>query len=60
MTELFGFAALAVGGYWIAKRVKRKMADVEQRLSEMAARPDQCDVKPLIKDPATGRYRPAD
>ncbi|MBO6755319.1 MAG: hypothetical protein JJ902_03255 [Roseibium sp.] len=60
MTELFGFAALAVGGYWIAKRVKRKMADVEQRLSEMAARPDQGDVKSLIKDPATGRYRPAD
>ena len=34
MTELLGFAALAVGGYWVVNRMKKKMAEVERRLSE--------------------------
>lgn len=55
MTELIGFAALAAGGYWIMKRVKRKMAEVERHLSQTAAK--QAGER-LVLDPVTGRYRP--
>ncbi|WP_417671879.1 hypothetical protein [Roseibium sp.] len=60
MTELLGVAALAVGGYWIVKRMKRKMAEVEKHLSEMAAKATG-EPKPsgtLVQDPVTGKYRP--
>jgi hypothetical protein len=61
MTELLGVAALAVGGYWIVQRVKRKMAEVENRISRAAAEadPNGRGAK-LVQDPVTGKYRPQD
>lgn len=59
MTELLGFAALAVGGYWVVNRMKKKMAEVERKLSEAAAKaPNMQPAKTLVQDPETGRYRP--
>lgn len=59
MTELFGAAALAVGGYWIVKRIKRKMAEVEQQISKAAAKADPNGRgEKLVFDPASGKYRP--
>ncbi|WP_269583508.1 hypothetical protein [Roseibium sp. Sym1] len=59
MTELIGMAALAVGGYWIVRRVKRKMAEVENRISRAAANADPNGRGPkLVLDPDTGKYRP--
>ena len=61
MTELLGFAALAVGGYWVVNRMKKKIAEVERRLSEAAAAakgPNGEPVRTLKQDPETGRYRP--
>lgn len=59
MTELFGVAALAVGGYWIVRRLKRKMAEVEARLSRAAAEADPAGRgEKLVLDPITGKYRP--
>lgn len=59
MTELFGVAALAVGGYWVVRRLKRKMAEVEAKLSRAAAEahPSGRGEK-LVLDPASGKYRP--
>ncbi|MEM9635956.1 MAG: hypothetical protein AAGA50_31875 [Pseudomonadota bacterium] len=59
MTELIGVAALAVGGYWIMQRVKRKMAEVENQISKAAAKadPNGRGAK-LVLDPVTGKYRP--
>lgn len=61
MTELLGFAALAVGGYWVVSRMKKKMAEVEKKLSEAAAAAKPANAQPvkiLRQDPETGRYRP--
>lgn len=59
MTELFGIAALAVGGYWAARHLKRKMNQVESTLSRAAGSPDDRTAMPnLVRDPETGRYRP--
>ena len=59
MTELIGVAALAVGGYWIVQRVKRKMAEVENKISRAAAKADPNGPgEKLIFDPASGKYRP--
>ncbi|MEP0235044.1 hypothetical protein [Roseibium sp.] len=59
MTELLGVAALAVGGYWIVKRMKKKMADVERHLSDIAARSaSKRPAEKLVQDPLTGKYRP--
>ncbi|MTI42213.1 hypothetical protein JM93_02243 [Roseibium hamelinense] len=59
MTELIGVAALAVGGYWIVQRMKRKMAEVENKLSKAARDAQGADQMPsLVLDPETGRYRP--
>ncbi|WP_417685319.1 hypothetical protein [Roseibium sp.] len=60
MTELFGVAALAVGGYWVVKRVKKKMAEMEKQFSEMTARAtgEPKLAGTLIRDPKTGKYRP--
>lgn len=62
MTELLGVAALAVGGYWIVRRMKRKMAELEARLADATPKAprQKPDGKTLVQDPATGRYRPAD
>ncbi|TYC62431.1 hypothetical protein FMN50_05395 [Rhodobacterales bacterium] len=59
MTELIGVAALAVGGYWIMQRVKRKMAEVEKTISRAAAKadPNGRGTK-LVFDPDSGKYRP--
>ncbi|WP_428644349.1 hypothetical protein [Roseibium sp.] len=59
MTELIGVAALAVGGYWIMQRVKRKMAEVENRISKAAASADpRGRGEKLVLDPVTGKYKP--
>ncbi|WP_319386119.1 MAG: hypothetical protein RDA78_29125 [Roseibium sp.] len=59
MTELIGVAALAVGGYWIVQRVKRKMAQVENEISRAAAKADPNGKgAKLVLDPETGKYRP--
>jgi hypothetical protein len=59
MTELLGLAALAAGGYWIVKRMKRKMAEVERQFSNMAARSETArPAEKLVQDPETGKYRP--
>lgn len=64
MTELFGFAALAVGGYYIFKRVQKRLAEAEEALSAMrdsvspVARQAAKDRVSLVKDPVTGKYRP--
>ncbi len=60
MTELIGVAALAVGGYWVVKRMKKAMAEAEKRVSEMAARAagEPVPSGKLVQDPATGKYRP--
>ena len=59
MTELIGFAALAAGGYWIMKRVKRKMVEAERHLSQTAAKSASKQTgERLVLDPDTGRYRP--
>jgi len=59
MTELIGVAALAVGGYWIVRRVKRKMAEVEAQISRAAAKADPNGRgSKLVLDPDTGKYRP--
>ncbi len=59
MTELIGVAALAVGGYWIMQRLKRKMAEVENHISRAAAKadPNGRGTK-LILDPESGKYKP--
>ncbi|GGB51901.1 hypothetical protein GCM10011316_24870 [Roseibium aquae] len=58
MTQLFGFAALAIGGYWIARRVQKKMHEIDRRLSEKARdNPDTAPVN-LVRDAETGRYKP--
>lgn len=60
MTEFLGLAALAVGGYWIVKRMKKKMSDIENQMSNMAQRAAGAP-KPagtLVQDPVTGKYRP--
>lgn len=60
MTELIGIAALAVGGYWIMRRIKRKMAKVEKQISEATAKMDpQGRGTKLELDPKTGKYRPS-
>ena len=59
MTRLFGFAVLAVGGYLVANRMKKKMAAVEKKLSEAARNtPNALPAETLELDPATGKYRP--
>ncbi|WP_298813774.1 hypothetical protein [uncultured Roseibium sp.] len=60
MTELIGVAALAVGGYWIVQRVKRKMSEVENQISKAAANadPNGRGTK-LVRDPVSGKYRPS-
>lgn len=59
MTELLGLAALAAGGYWIVKRMKRKMAEVERQFTNMAARSENGrPAEKLVQDPVTGKYRP--
>jgi hypothetical protein len=59
MTELIGFAALAVGGYWVVQRVKKKMAQVENQISRAAAKADpKGRGEKLVLDPESGRYRP--
>ncbi|MFN3131435.1 hypothetical protein [Roseibium sp.] len=59
MTELIGAAALAVGGYWIVQRIKRKMADVEAQISKAAAKADPVGRgEKLVLDPVSGKYRP--
>ncbi len=59
MTELIGVAALAVGGYWIMQRVKRKMAEVENQISRAAAKADpKGRGAKLVLDPVTGKYKP--
>jgi len=59
MTELFGIAALAVGGYWAARHLKRKMRQVESVLSRATTSPKDREAMPnLVRDPLTGRYRP--
>ncbi len=59
MTELIGVAALAVGGYWIMQRVKRKMAEVERQVSKAAAKADpKGRGTKLVLDPDSGKYRP--
>ncbi|MEP4768971.1 MAG: hypothetical protein ABJY83_13785 [Roseibium sp.] len=59
MTEFFGVAALAVGGYWIVQRVKRKMAEVENQISRAAAKADPNGPgEKLVLDPKSGKYRP--
>ncbi len=59
MTELIGFAALAVGGYWIANRIKKKMSQVERQLSEAARASHSAQpAETLVLDPETGKYRP--
>ncbi|GAA0778431.1 hypothetical protein E1180_01580 [Roseibium denhamense] len=59
MTELIGVAALAVGGYWIVQRVKRKMAEVENQISKAAAAADpRGRGEKLVLDPVSGKYRP--
>ncbi|MTH96298.1 hypothetical protein [Roseibium sp. RKSG952] len=59
MTELIGVAALAAGGYWIVRRMKKKVAQVEAQLSKMAAQADPAGRgAKLVLDPATGKYRP--
>lgn len=59
MTELIGVAALAVGGYWIVQRLKRKMAEVENKISRAAAKADpKGPGTKLVLDPESGKYRP--
>ncbi|PVB63024.1 hypothetical protein [Labrenzia sp. 011] len=59
MTELIGVAALAVGGYWIMQRIKRKMAAVESQISRAAAKADPNGRgTELVRDPVSGRYKP--
>ncbi len=59
MTEFFGLAVLAAGGYWIVRRVRRKMAEVEAQVSRAAAKMDPAAKgEKLILDPDTGKYRP--
>lgn len=61
MTGLFGTAVLAVGGYWIVQRIKRKMAEVESQISRAAARADPNGRgEKLVRDPVSGKYRPQD
>lgn len=59
MTELIGVAALAAGGYWIVRRIKKKMAEVEHQISRAAAKADPNGRgEKLVLDPVTGKYRP--
>lgn len=59
MTRLFGFAVLAVGGYLVANRMKKKMAAVEKKLSEAAAKaPGAVPIATLVLDSETGKYKP--
>ncbi|MBO0345951.1 hypothetical protein J0X15_12025 [Roseibium sp. CAU 1637] len=64
MTELIGFAALAVGGYWVFKRVKKKLAEAEETLGAMrnGIAGDRvgkaAEGVALVQDPVTGKYRP--
>ncbi|MBA5778432.1 hypothetical protein H2509_14980 [Stappia sp. F7233] len=61
MPPLFVLAALAAGGYILARALRREMARVENRVSEAARKQAETqDVRTLERDPETGRYRPRD
>ncbi|NRG19749.1 hypothetical protein HPQ64_18820 [Rhizobiales bacterium] len=59
MPQLFALAALAVGGYVLARAVRREMNRVEARVSKSANDKAKRErVATLERDPETGRYRP--
>ncbi|WP_029060173.1 hypothetical protein [Stappia stellulata] len=61
MVNVFGAAALAVGGYVLYRAVRREMGRVENRVSRAARKTtDAQPMKTLERDPETGRYRPKD
>jgi len=60
MPQIIGFAALAIGGYWIARRVQKKMQEIDRRLSEKARQNPETAPVNLVRDRETGKYRPTD
>lgn len=59
MPQFLALAALAAGGYILARALRREMGRVEAKLSTAArsARKDEA-IATLKQDPETGRYRP--
>ncbi|MCA1244899.1 hypothetical protein LC092_20845 [Stappia stellulata] len=61
MVNVFGAAALAVGGYVLFRAVRREMSRVENRVSKAARKSAEGQpMKTLERDPETGRYKPKD
>ncbi len=59
MPQLFAIAALAAGGYILARVLRREMSRVEAKLSKAARQSMKEEaVATLKRDPESGRYRP--
>lgn len=61
MVNVIAAAGLAIGGYLLMRAVRREMARVERKVSDVARKAgDGAPRKTLERDPETGRYRPMD
>ncbi len=61
MVNVIAAAGLAIGGYLLMRAVRREMARVERKVSDVARKAgDGTPRKTLERDPETGRYRPMD
>ncbi len=63
MTEVLGTVALIAGGYALYKAVKKEISNMalekQPAYATARKRPVDPEYTRLIKDPSTGKYRPA-